>query len=98
MVTRLDSRQFDRCNCESPAAFLLHLLLQGLSWGDAGCIQYPGAAESFRFEARRRSMTDFIERVKDVFVRAYRRVRLGRPEQVRQHWRSHPRQLTFPFI
>lgn len=43
-------------------------------------------------------MTDFIERVKDVFVRAYRRVRLGRPEQVRQHWRSHPRQLTFPFI
>jgi hypothetical protein len=32
-------------------------------------------------------------RIKDVFVRAYRRFRLGRWEFVRQHFRSHPRQM-----
>lgn len=30
---------------------------------------------------------------KTVFVRAYRRFRFGRTEDVRQHWRSHPGQL-----
>jgi len=38
-----------------------------------------------------------IERVKDVHVRAYDRTRLGRRERVREHWRSHPRQLVFDF-
>lgn len=33
-------------------------------------------------------------RMKDVFVRAYRRYRLGGWENVRQHWRSHPGQLS----
>jgi len=43
-------------------------------------------------------MNDFIKRAKDVFVRAYQSMLLGRTEQVREHWRSHPRQLTVPFI
>lgn len=32
-------------------------------------------------------------RYKSVFVRAYVRFRLGRLENVCQHWRSHPHQL-----
>jgi len=36
-------------------------------------------------------------REKAVHVRAYRRVRFGRPEQVREHWRSWPGQLSFDF-
>lgn len=37
-------------------------------------------------------------RIKDVFVRAYRRFRFGKWESVRQHFRSHPGQLElFPF-
>lgn len=36
-------------------------------------------------------------RLKVVFVRAYRRFRFGRWENVRQHFRSHPGQLElFP--
>ncbi|PRG00367.1 hypothetical protein C6Q17_37430 [Burkholderia contaminans] len=31
---------------------------------------------------------------KSVFVRQYTRFRFGRTEQVRQHWRSCPNQLT----
>lgn len=37
-------------------------------------------------------------KIKDVFVRAYLRFRLGKWESVRQHFRSHPGQLElFPF-
>lgn len=36
-------------------------------------------------------------KVRDVFVRAYRRFRFGKWEDVCQHWRSHPGQLElFP--
>lgn len=35
--------------------------------------------------------------VKTVFVRAYLRRRFGRDENVRQHWRSWPGQLSFTF-
>ena len=31
---------------------------------------------------------------KNVFVRMYLRFRFGKLERVRQHWRSHPNQLT----
>lgn len=31
---------------------------------------------------------------KSVFVRAYVRLRYGKIEDVRQHWRSHPGQLV----
>lgn len=34
---------------------------------------------------------------KSVFVRAYVRLRFGRIEQVCQHWRSYPGQLSFAF-
>ena len=33
-------------------------------------------------------------RIKSVFVRQYHRFRLGKWEQVCQHWRSHPGQLS----
>ncbi len=33
-------------------------------------------------------------RLKSVFVNPYVRFRFGRLENVRQHWRSHPNQLT----
>ena len=33
-------------------------------------------------------------RFKSVFVRQYHRFRLGKWEQVCQHWRSHPGQLS----
>lgn len=32
-------------------------------------------------------------KIKDVFVTAYTRFRLGKLESVCQHWRSHPGQL-----
>lgn len=35
-----------------------------------------------------------FSKVKDVFVRQYTRHRFGRDENVRQHWRSHPHQLS----
>lgn len=35
--------------------------------------------------------------VKAVFVRAYKRWRFGREENVREHWRSWPGQLSFNF-
>lgn len=38
-----------------------------------------------------------MQRPKDVHVDAYWRRRLGREEQVREHWRSHPRQYAFDF-
>lgn len=36
-------------------------------------------------------------KVKDVFVHAYPRFRFGKWENVCQHWRSAPGQLTFNF-
>lgn len=33
-------------------------------------------------------------KARDVFVSAYTRRRFGRLEHVRQHWRSHPGQLS----
>lgn len=36
-------------------------------------------------------------RLRSVFVRAYKRVRFGRREDVCQHYRSHPGQLSFDF-
>lgn len=33
-------------------------------------------------------------KLKDVFVRSYMRLRYDRLENVTQHWRSHPYQLT----
>lgn len=38
-----------------------------------------------------------FEKTKSVFVRAYIRIRFGKPENVCQHWRSFPNQLTFNF-
>jgi len=35
-----------------------------------------------------------ISKVKSVYVCAYPRFRFGRWESVRQHWRSHPGQMT----
>lgn len=42
-------------------------------------------------------MASGYQRFKGVFVRAYVRFRLGRLENVCQHWRSHPGQLTLNF-
>lgn len=39
-------------------------------------------------------MGSYTTRAKDVYVRRYNRRRFGRVEQVRQHWRSYPRQLS----
>ncbi len=39
-------------------------------------------------------MMAFYNKRKSVFVRAYIRLRFGRIENVRQHWRSHPGQLV----
>jgi len=39
-------------------------------------------------------MQPIYYRAKSVFVRAYIRFRFGRLENVCQHWRSHPGQLT----
>jgi hypothetical protein len=51
-----------------------------------------GASPCFKEEAMR------FTKIKDVFVRAYRRFRLGKWEDVCQHFRSHPGQLElFPF-
>lgn len=36
-------------------------------------------------------------RLKSVFVRAYDRYRFGRWENVCQHYRSHPGQMSFDF-
>lgn len=36
----------------------------------------------------------YMHKTKDVFVRAYIRLRFGRLENVCQHWRSHPGQLV----
>jgi hypothetical protein len=36
-------------------------------------------------------------KIKSVFVTAYRRFRLGKWEDVCQHWRSHPGQFDFGF-
>jgi len=33
-------------------------------------------------------------KAKNVFVRAYTRIRFGKLEYVCQHWRSHPGQLS----
>jgi hypothetical protein len=38
-----------------------------------------------------------INRVKEVFVCAYSRIRFGRLENVCQHYRSYPNQLSFNF-
>jgi hypothetical protein len=42
-------------------------------------------------------MEDPMSRAKDVHVCAYQRTCRGRREQVCEHWRSHPRQLSFAF-
>lgn len=48
----------------------------------------------FVMEAAMRSYS----KIKDVHVDTYPRYRLGRWEQVREHWRSHPGQRDlFPF-
>ena len=39
-------------------------------------------------------MDGYLSKHKDVHVRRYTRRRFGRMENVRQHWRSRPRQLT----
>lgn len=39
-------------------------------------------------------MSLYNYRRKDVFVRAYLRVRFNKVEHVCQHWRSHPHQLV----
>ncbi len=39
-------------------------------------------------------MDGLTSRSKSVYVRRYNRRRFGRVEQVRQHWRSYPRQLS----
>ena len=41
--------------------------------------------------------TSLYEKTKTVFVNAYQRYRLERWENVRQHWRSPPGQLSFYF-
>jgi hypothetical protein len=40
---------------------------------------------------------DLDPRPKVVHVRDYLRTRFGHQENVRQHWRRLPRQLTLPF-
>ena len=40
---------------------------------------------------------DLEQRTKVVHVRDYVRVRFGRQEHVREHWRRLPRQLELPF-
>lgn len=42
-------------------------------------------------------MQHSIFREKDVFVCPYCRIRYGRLENVRQHWRSHPHRLVIAF-
>lgn len=42
-------------------------------------------------------MVSTMDRAKDVFVRAYQRVRFRRVENVCPHWRSRPHQLKFDF-
>lgn len=42
-------------------------------------------------------MPNGYQKIKDVFVRAYVRMRRGRREHVCQHYRSHPGQLTLNF-
>lgn len=39
----------------------------------------------------------FAREVKTVFVRAYTRIRFGNLENVCEHWRSAPGQLSFNF-
>lgn len=39
----------------------------------------------------------FYRKAKTVFVRAYTRIRFGALENVCQHWRSAPGQLSFDF-
>lgn len=38
-----------------------------------------------------------MQKLKLVAVRAYGRLRFGRLEQVRAHWRSWPNQMSFDF-
>lgn len=42
-------------------------------------------------------METSIERPKTVYVNAYTRLRFGRQEHVRAHWRSWPEQYSFGF-
>lgn len=43
-------------------------------------------------------MAEPIATAKAVHVCSYWRTRLGRREQVREHWRSWPGQLSFDFV
>lgn len=42
-------------------------------------------------------MVESVSERKLVHVRSYERVRFGRKEQVCEHWRSWPKQLSFDF-
>ena len=42
-------------------------------------------------------MSDMSTTGKAVHVCSYERMRYGRREHVREHWRSWPGQLSFPF-
>jgi hypothetical protein len=58
------------------------------AWGDP---------ERWAFTHLGEGNMDPNKRSKDVHVRAYMRVRLGRQVFVREHWRRWPRQLILPF-
>ena len=53
-----------------------------------------GAMGSTHQSDKEREMR-YLEREKQVHVRAYTRLRFGRHEFVRSHWRSWPKQLSF---
>lgn len=42
-------------------------------------------------------MASLFDKTKQVFVRAYTRIRFGKQENVCQHYRSFPNQLSFDF-
>lgn len=53
--------------------------------------------EGFTAMTRRHHRRSSAPRTKNVFVHSYPRYRFGRWEQVCQHYRSQPQQLTFDF-
>ena len=54
-----------------------------------------GQAKTLQYFTERAAMR--YQQVRSVFVTAYRRFRLGRWEDVTQHWRSLPDQSSFSF-
>ena len=73
-------------------AILCAAILWGESWHfTCGYAHKQGGPNPLKEYAMR------YARIKDVFVRAYRRFRLGKWEDVCQHFRSHPGQMElFP--